>query len=158
MTDQEVARELGTGSTSTIRNHRFLLREKHKQAKVFFAIMELLEKKISAKNSFIDIPRSSRQVDERFAVTEEEQGQIIAAYFKQGVSGPLDLFPAKEKKRAVILKHILQRFQPDKFYTEKEVNNILKPIFEDYVMLRRYLIDYGFMGRKYDGSSYWVQL
>lgn len=40
--DSDIVKEQEGGSTSTIRNHRFTLREKEKQAKVFLAIMELL--------------------------------------------------------------------------------------------------------------------
>jgi DNA-binding CsgD family transcriptional regulator len=156
--DNEVAKSLNTGSTSTIRNHRFSLREKQKQAKIFLAIMELLSEQIPKKNTFIDIPRSSKQVDERFAITEQENEGILAAYFKQGPNGPLTSFPLKEKKRVAILRHILKKFAANKNYTEKEVNGILKPIYDDYVLLRRHLIEYGFMGRTQDGSSYWVTL
>ncbi len=35
MSDAEVIERLGGGSASTIRNHRFTLREKEKQAKLF---------------------------------------------------------------------------------------------------------------------------
>ena len=156
--DNDVAKKLNTGSTSTIRNHRFSLREKQKQAKIFLAIMELLGEKIPRKNTFIDIPRSSKQVDERFAITEEENNQILATCFKQGLDGPLDSFPLKEKKRVAILRHILKCFDANKNYTEKEVTAIIKPIYDDYALLRRYLIEYGFMERTQDGSSYWVKL
>jgi len=67
LSDNETAKELGTGSTSTIRNHRFTLREKQKQAKVFLAIMELLGEQAPRKHSFVEIPRGSRQVDDCFA-------------------------------------------------------------------------------------------
>lgn len=40
--DSDIVKEQEGGSTSTIRNHRFTLREKEKQAKVLLAIMELL--------------------------------------------------------------------------------------------------------------------
>jgi DNA-binding CsgD family transcriptional regulator len=156
--DNDVAKTLNTGSTSTIRNHRFSLRERQKQAKIFLAIMELLGEQIPKKNTFIDIPRNSKQVDERFAITEQENEGILTAYFKQGLNGPLDSFPLKEKKRVAILRHILKRFTGNKHYTEKEVNAIIKPIYDDYVLLRRYLIEYGFMERTQDGSSYWVTL
>lgn len=43
--DSDIVKELDGGSTSTIRNHRFTLREKEKQAKIFLAIMEQLKKK-----------------------------------------------------------------------------------------------------------------
>ena len=40
--DKEIQEEMQIGSISTIRNHRFALREKERQAKIFLAIMELL--------------------------------------------------------------------------------------------------------------------
>lgn len=155
--DQEVARELEAGSVSTIRNHRFLLREKHKQALIFYTIMQELEKRLAAGDRFIDIPRSTRSVDERFAVTEQEREKIISAHFKQGSSGPLASFPSREKQRVVILRHILRYFEHNKQYSEAEINNILKPLYHDYLLLRRLLIDYGFLSRKRDGSAYWLE-
>ncbi|MHB8917728.1 MAG: DUF2087 domain-containing protein, partial [Desulfocucumaceae bacterium] len=154
----EVAKALGTGSTSTIRNHRFSLRERQKQAKVFLAIMELLGEQVPKKQTFIEIPRSARKVDERFAITEKESEKILAAYFKQGLNGPLDTFPLKEKKRVAILRHLVKNFEANKNYTEKEVNAVLKQFYSDYALLRRNLIDYGFMDRTQDGSSYWIKL
>ena len=156
-TDTEIAKILNTGSTSTIRNHRFSLREKQKQAKVFLAIMELLGEQTPKKQTFIDIPRNSKMVDDRFAITEEENKKILSACFKQGLDGPLELFPLKEKKRVVIVRHLLKNFESDKTYTEKEVNGVLGQFYPDYVLLRRYLIEYGFMDRTQDGSAYWVR-
>ncbi len=155
--DNEVAKTLGTGSTSTIRNHRFTLREKQKQAKVFLAIMELLGERVPKKNNFINIPRNTRNIDDRFAITEQENEKILAAHFSKGLDGPIDPFPTKEKKRVAILRHIIKYFDSTKSYTEKEVNAILKKFYSDYVLLRRNLIDYGFMDRTRDGSSYWVK-
>ena len=40
--DKDIQKELEIGSSSTIRNHRFVFREKERQAKVFLALMELL--------------------------------------------------------------------------------------------------------------------
>jgi len=157
-TDTETARELGTGSTSTIRNHRFNLREKQKQAKVFLGIMELLEEKAHVKSGFIEIPRTARQVDERFAITRQENDSILAAYFKNGLNGPISSLPIKEKKRIAILRHLITFFDPNRKYTEKQVNEMLKRFYHDYVMLRRNLIEYGFMDRTPDGSSYWIKL
>lgn len=154
--DNEVAKALGTGSTSTIRNHRFTLREKQKQAKVFLALMELLAEQLPPKNTFITIPRNSKNIDDRFAITEQENAAILAACFSRGLDGPLVAFPLKEKKRVAILRHLIKKFEPARTYTEKEVNSILKPLYSDYVLLRRYLIEYGFLDRTQDGSSYWV--
>ncbi len=155
--DNEVAKTLSTGSVSTIRNHRFSLREKQKQAKIFLAIMELLNEQPPKKQAFMEIPRHLRNVDERFAITEQENEKILAAYFKHGLTGRLELFPVKEKKRVAILRHIIKFFRKEKKYTEKEVNDVLKDFYEDYVLLRRCLIEYGFIDRTPDGSSYWLK-
>jgi len=156
--DNEIAKTLGTGSTSTIRNHRFTLREKQKQAKVFLAIMELLGERLPKKDRFIEIPRNSQNVDDRFAITEAENAKILATYFKQGLDGPLHTFPLKEKKRVAILRHLSKAFEPGRTYTEKEVNTILKQFYADYALLRRNLVDYGFLDRTPDGGAYWVKL
>lgn len=155
LSDGEIAKEADIGSTSTIRNHRFVLREKQKQARIFLAIMELLEHHSPKKQSFIEIPRSARCVDERFAITQEENEKILAQYLPHGPGGPLTTFPAKEKRKVAILKHIHKQFEPGKKYTEQQVNAILQAFYPDYVTLRRYLIEYGFMDRTTDGSSYW---
>jgi hypothetical protein len=47
-------------------------------------------------------------VDERYAITEEENEKTIAAFFKEGPDGPLSDFPTKEKKKIAILKQIQQ--------------------------------------------------
>lgn len=156
--DSEIVKEQDSGSTSTIRNHRFTLREKEKQAKVFLAIMELLNKKTSKKEGLINVHRSATMTDERYATTEEENEQTLSRYFKTGLEGPLSEFPAREKRKIVVLKHIIKRFELNKKYTEKEVNEVLKSIYPDFATIRRYLIEYGFMDRHDDGSLYWVKL
>jgi DNA-binding CsgD family transcriptional regulator len=156
--DAEIVKKLGGGSTSTIRHHRFTLREKEKQAKVFLALMELAQMKTEPKEQFIAVPKTATMLDERYAITEKENEDILKTYFKSGPDGPLESFPKKEKRKVAILKHIVSKFDPHKKYTEKEVNKALKAIYpDDYVTLRRYLIEYGFMDRHDDGSAYWVK-
>lgn len=155
--DSDIVKEQESGSTSTIRNHRFTLREKEKQAKVFLAIMELLNKKTNKKEGLINVHRTATMTDERYAVTEEENRQILNTYFTMGLDGPISKFPSREKRKIVVLKHIVKRFDLNRKYTEKEVNEILKEIYPDFVTIRRYLIEYGFMDRRDDGSLYWVK-
>lgn len=158
LSDGEAAKALGIGSTSTVRNHRFTLREKAKQAKLFLAVMELIEEKPASTSPFVSIPRSASMIDERFAITEEENAEIIKAYFKQGEDGPISEFPKKQKRKVAILRQLIKRFEIGKEYTEKEVNAILTEAHSDYVTLRRYMIDYGLLERESDGSCYWVKL
>lgn len=154
--DKEISGELRT-SASTVRNHRYNFREKEKQSRIMLAIFELLKEQTSPDKSFVDFHRSAQMVDERYAITMEEYDQVLETHFKQGLDGPLHVFPKKEKKKIVILKHLAQKFAANRTYTEKEVNAILQQVYEDYVTLRRYLIDYGFMGRTRDGGEYWIK-
>lgn len=156
--DKEIVKELDGGSTSTIRNHRFTLREKMKQAKVFLALMELSEEKTGLSSRFIHVPRSVTQLDQRYAITEKENQEILAASFKEGLDGPLSGFPKKEKRKIAILNHLAKKFERNRKYTEGEINAILKKVYPDYVTLRRYLIEYGFMDRTPDGSRYWIKI
>ncbi|WP_397536936.1 DUF2087 domain-containing protein [Rummeliibacillus pycnus] len=38
------------------------------------------------------------------------------------------------------------------------INEILTAVYRDYVILRNYLIEYGFIDRKADGSQYWLTM
>ncbi len=60
-------------------------------------------------------------------------------------------------EKGVILRHIMRFFEKEKTYTEKEISDILKNIYADFVTLRRYLIEYGFFDRVADGSKYWIK-
>ncbi|WP_338788210.1 DUF2087 domain-containing protein [Metabacillus sp. FJAT-53654] len=155
--DKEVQEELGLGSTSTIRHHRFALKEKERQAKSFLAMMELLKEKDQYAPAFLPVHKTARMVDERYNITQEEQEKIISKYFPEGTNKRLNKFPPKEKQRLVILREITKQLKPDHMYTEQELNQTLKVIYEDHVMIRRYLIEYGFLDRKPDGSKYWLK-
>jgi hypothetical protein len=156
--DNEVQQELGIGSASTIRNHRFVLKEKERQAKVFLAMMELLKEKDRHAPNFVSMHKTARVADDRYNITQEEREKILQKYFPQGPEGPLTTFSMKEKSKLVVLREIAGRFQAGRMYDEKEVNQLLKTVYEaDYVTLRRYLIEYGFLDRKPDGSRYWLK-
>lgn len=155
--DKDVQQELGIGSASTIRNHRFVLKEKERQSKVFLAMMELLREKDKYAPAFVELHKSATMVDDRYNVTMEEYEKLLKKYFPQGTDGPLATFPLKQKQKLVVLREIAKRFEREATYTEKEVNERLKAIYEDYVTIRRYLIDYGFLDRKPDGSMYWLK-
>ncbi len=155
--DKEIAARMDNGNTSTVRNQRFAFRERAKQAKIFLAIMELLTERLAREDKFVEIPRQAAMVDERFAITEKESDEVIQALFPQGMAGPLLRFPKKEKQKIIVLRQLIRRFELNRKYTEKEVNEILQRAFHDYVTLRRYLIEYGFLDRYPDGSCYWVK-
>lgn len=157
--DKEISEKMG-GSQSTIRNYRFKLREKEKQAKVFLAIMDIVNNeketfKQDKKEELITVHKGANMTDERFAITESEEDKIIKNCFDK--TGHLKEFPSKEKKKIAVLRHILKSFKQGEKYNEKQVNLVLKRMYDDYVSVRRALIEYGFMDRKDDCSQYWVK-
>ncbi|WP_150284245.1 DUF2087 domain-containing protein [Rummeliibacillus sp. TYF-LIM-RU47] len=78
---------------------------------------------------------------------------IQERYFKKG---QLLTIPKKEKNKLQILEIIIQRFKKNKIYTEKEVNENLQQMYDDFAILRRYLVDYDYLRRTNDGSQYTV--
>ncbi|GLC90470.1 DUF2087 domain-containing protein [Lysinibacillus piscis] len=155
--DQMIKEELAIGSVATIRHHRFTLKEKERQAKVFLAMMELLKESSQKEESFVPIHKTATMVDERYNVTSTEEQQILQKCFSNGVGSKLVRFPKRAKQQIVILRAITNLLDIEKHYTEKELNAIIQPIYEDYVQIRRSLIEYGFIDRHDDGSAYWVK-
>ncbi|NRD76660.1 DUF2087 domain-containing protein [Bacillus sp. BRMEA1] len=154
--DKEVQETMNIGSSSTIRHHRFALKEKERQAKVFLALMELLREKDQYAPAFVPPHKTARMVDDRYDITQEEQAETIKKFFMAEPNKRLKKFPPKEKQRLIILREIAKSLDRERTYDENEFNQILKAIYDDYVMIRRYLIEYGLVDRKADGSHYWL--
>ncbi|WKT78389.1 DUF2087 domain-containing protein [Lysinibacillus fusiformis] len=155
--DQEIKEELEIGSATTIRHHRFALKEKERQAKTLLVMMELLKEQDRKEDTFVSIHKTATMVDDRYNVTLLEEQQLLAKLFPHGVGKELVRFPKREKQKIIVLRAITMLFDKEKQYTEKELNEIIKPMYEDYVHIRRYLIEYGFLDRQSDGSAYWVK-
>lgn len=156
LSDKEIAKNLGV-SPSTVRHQRFMFREKAKQAKLVLAVYEqVIEKKSSAEDAIVPVHSHAAMVDDRYITTEQEKGQILKTAFESLSPLRLKQFSPKEKKKVVILTRIAEQLEHGKRYTEKELNQTLKPIFDDYAVIRRYLVDYGFMERTDDGKEYWL--
>ena len=63
-------------------------------------------------------------------------------------NGRLLAMPAAHGKRLVVLNHLAGLFEPGRRYPEPEVNELLGRYHPDYAMLRRYLVDDGFLDRE----------
>ena len=83
----------------------------------------------------------------------EDARKVLKAYLN--ADGTLKQIPMDKKKLLVILTFVVDVFEYDATYTEKEVNTILRRFNPDTAALRRYLVDHGFMAREGDGSKYW---
>ena len=152
--DKEIASALGGKSPSTVRNQRRALRKRETEAKLFLALMELLDAGGKRVGRFIAYPAAMPMQDDRAVVTEEEAAMMEKKYIRE--DGSLLRIPRKEKEKLVILRRIAERFESGRLYGQKEIDAILTRADADYAALRRYLIDYRFLEREPDGSAYWV--
>ena len=80
------------------------------------------------------------------------------AHFLDG-EGRLKTLPAKRKMKLHALAYLAARFEPQKVYTEKEVNALLNQwhTFGVPATLRRGLYDGRFLDRAAFGRSYWLE-
>jgi hypothetical protein len=87
---------------------------------------------------------------EDFGDTDAETAKVLRAFMKNGrITG----MPAHRGKRRVLLDHVVQVFEPGERYDEKEVNAMLRAFTDDYVTVRRYLVDEDLLSR--EAGVYW---
>ena len=69
----------------------------------------------------------------------------------------MKLWPAKHAAKEEVLAYLAEKFEFGSDYTEHEVNAILAGwhTFEDFFLLRRELVESGWLLRLANGSRYW---
>ena len=80
----------------------------------------------------------------------DEEAAILGRFFE---GDRLTEIPSARTKRRLVLEKIVLSFEPGRRYPERDVNFLIQLIHPDYVTLRRYLVDEGFLDRA-DGA-YW---
>ena len=81
----------------------------------------------------------------------DEPDRRVLEIFVEG--GRLIDIPVKRKKRMVILRWLVEDFQPGRRYPEPDVNDILGRRHPDFAALRRLLVDEELLQRR--NSVYW---
>ena len=82
--------------------------------------------------------------EESIDIEEKYKKEVLASFFK---NGRLTKIPTQRKKREIVLAEILQQFDFDREYGEKEVNEIILRYHEDFCTIRREMIAFGMMTR-----------
>jgi hypothetical protein len=78
------------------------------------------------------------------------EAHVLRAFLRDG---RLVSIPAQEKKKLVVLRHLVDRcFAEDRPYPEREVNDLLGAYHEDVAALRRYMVIAGLLTRS--GGEY----
>ncbi|CAN5762833.1 hypothetical protein BH24CHL3_BH24CHL3_02720 [soil metagenome] len=91
---------------------------------------------------------SEEPQDAAVAGDDDEDARFRAKVIRDFFIGErLKELPAHRKRRVIVLQHLTFLFDPDRTYKESEVNDLLRPAWDDVATLRRELVDYGFMQR-----------
>lgn len=87
----------------------------------------------------------------------EQYKEKLSRYYDS--ENKLTQYPSKRPMRIIALARIAEKFELERKYTEKEVNEIIKTsiAFSDVELIRREMFQYKFIGRLRDGSEYWVE-
>jgi predicted transcriptional regulator len=143
---EEIAERLNLAA-STVSFHLKKLESAHlisKKKEQYYAIYEVNEGIFNSKlKELIIFENFEKEIqDERIKKYEQK---IIKVYFK---SGKLIKIPSQHKKRIIILEEIAKNFTTGVQYPESEVNLIISSFYDDYVTIRRYLVDINILSRK----------
>ncbi|MFC8721526.1 DUF2087 domain-containing protein [Kitasatospora sp. NPDC057198] len=85
-------------------------------------------------------------------MSAHEPPAALSAFF---TDGRLTSVPRRPARRAALLQYLAHTlFDPERSYTEREVNEALLTVHSDTSMLRRYLVEALLLTRTRDGSSY----
>ncbi|WP_427016827.1 DUF2087 domain-containing protein [Pseudarthrobacter sp. P1] len=79
----------------------------------------------------------------------------VEKYFAAGM---LTRLPAGPAAREEVLAHLAERLLPgEDVLSEVDINRLLATVTDDVPMLRRALVDHGYLWRNADGSQYMVR-
>jgi len=108
-----------------------------------FYMIYSLNREIFDKPLYELIKKDTEIVD-----TEEKyKKEVLSNFFKYG---RLTQLPTQRKKREIVLAEILKKFEFDRDYEEKEVNEIILRYHEDFCTIRREMIAFGMMTRDHE--------
>ena len=71
--------------------------------------------------------------------------------------GRVSTWPRKQAAKELVLAHLANAFVHGRDYTEGEVNATISRhhTFGDFFLLRREMVDRGYLAREPNGSRYW---
>jgi hypothetical protein len=141
-----LAERLGI-STSTVSFHLKKLMDANivsSKKEQYYTVYSLNEEIFSM--NLKDLVKDNRKEEEILKQREEQyREKVIDSFFKYD---KLKEIPVQKKKKQIILEKIVESFERDMDYTEKEVNLIIADFHDDFCTIRRDLIGFNLMERK----------
>ena len=108
-----------------------------------------LNRSVLEQSIFEVVSKEPAEVDEQQKREEQYRQKVIKAFFDYG---KLRSIPVQRKKKLICYEKIAELFEIGRVYEEKEVNEIITPIHEDYCTIRRDMISEGIFRR--EGTKY----
>ncbi len=108
-----------------------------------------LDRALMEETLFSVAAAEAEENDEEQKREKEYRQKVIDAFFEYG---RLRAIPVQRKKKLICYELIAERFVPGRVYSEKELDEIILPIHEDYCTIRRDMIGEGILRR--DGNTY----
>jgi hypothetical protein len=112
--------------------------KKEQYYQVYSLAGELLHKPLSDV-AFLPQPELAEAVEE-----DAYRVKVLGTFIRRG---RLTQIPAQLKKRQIVLSKLAEEFEPERAYTEREVNQILVEYHDDVAALRRGLVSHKLMER-----------
>lgn len=112
---------------------------------VYHLKKEMLEMKLSEI-----IPLEQQEKQDRASIL---RNKVIKTYFCEG---KVERLPTQNKKRWIVYLEIIKLFEPGRSYSEREINEVIQEIHDDYCLVRRELVDEGVLIRT-DGVYRFVE-
>lgn len=134
-------------STSTVSFHLKKLMDADivsSKKEQYYTIYSLNEKIFSM--NLKELIKDNRKEDDILKKREQKyRDKVIQSFFQYD---KLIEIPVQNKKKQIVLERIVESFEKDRNYTEKEVNLIISDFYDDFCTIRRDLVGFGLMERK----------
>ena len=104
---------------------------------VYHLKKEILEMKLNEI-----IPSEPKTEPDRTQILRDK---VLKAYF---TDGKVQRMPTQNKKRWIVYLEIIKLFTAGRTYSEKELNELIQTIHEDYCLVRRELVEEGVLERQ----------
>ncbi|MEK4058777.1 MULTISPECIES: DUF2087 domain-containing protein [Paenibacillus] len=124
-----------------------MIKERRDKNTVYFSLNpEFIEAGSEASLRFI-FAKGAEDMDE-LSTEKSLKDSVLRNFFAK--DGRLRQIPAQYKKKLIALQYMVEKLEPGVVYTEKEINEFIRPFHEDYATIRREFIMHQFMYREND--------
>lgn len=112
--------------------------------------MYSLKKEAFQTNILTILQQQSDETEAQAQRDAQYRQKVIDAFFEYG---KLKAIPAQRKKERIVLEVIVQVFEFDRIYSEREVNILIADFHDDFCTIRRDMIAEQLLAR--DRNGYW---